>query len=135
MAGDETPRPDDAPPLHDNGTDWVAVATEQELKRRRKLLVKVDGHTVALFWVDGQPYALQNTCIHKKRHLIKGTVLGSRIVCPGHQWAFELATGYEKSQDACQPTFAVRLDSGFVYLDPEPRIVVEDTSWEPGLNR
>lgn len=135
MAGDEAPELD-APPIHDeDGTAWVAVATEQELKRRRKLLVKVDRQNVALFWVDGQPYALQNTCIHKKRHLVKGTILGSRIVCPGHQWAFDLETGYEKSQDACQPTFAVRLEHGFVYLHPTSRILVENTSWEPGLNR
>lgn len=94
-----------------------------------------EGTNVALFWVDGAPYALQNTCIHKKRHLVKGTILGNRIVCPGHQWAFDLDTGYEKSQDACQPTFRVRLEHDHVYLHPTSRVVVEDTSWEPGLNR
>lgn len=126
----------DAPPLTDDeGTAWVPVATEAELRRRRKLLVKVEGTNVALFWVDGAPYALQNTCIHKKRHLVKGTILGNRIVCPGHQWAFDLDTGYEKSQDACQPTFRVRLEHDHVYLHPTSRVVVEDTSWEPGLNR
>lgn len=119
----------------DDGTLWVPVATERELRRRRKLLVRAEGRSIALFWVDDRPYALQNVCIHKKRHLSKGTILGQRIVCPGHQWAFDLETGYEKSQDACQPTYAVRLVDDHVFVDPEPRVLVTDTSWEPGLNR
>ena len=54
-------------------------------------------------------YALDNVCIHKQRELVKGVVLGDRIVCPGHQWAFQLATGFEAKMERYQPTYPVRV--------------------------
>jgi ketosteroid isomerase-like protein len=35
-------------------------------------------------------------------------------VCPGHQWAFALDTGWEAVKEACQPTFPVRLTDDLV---------------------
>lgn len=115
---------------------WVEVTTVPEIRRARKMLVQVGRHKVALFWHRDDVFALQNTCMHKKRHLVKGTMLGDRVVCPGHQWAFEIETGYERSQDACQPTFPVRIEDDRVLVQNAKRVLVEDTTWTPdSLNR
>lgn len=115
---------------------WVEVATVADARRARKMQVKVGRHTVALFWHNDTAYALQNTCIHKKRHLVKGTMLGDRVICPGHQWAFQIDTGYEKTQDACQPTFPTRIEDDRILVQNRSRVLVEDTSWTPdSLNR
>jgi nitrite reductase (NADH) small subunit len=82
----------------------------------------VNGVPVALFQADGQVYAFADTCIHQERSLSKGTLLHGRVICPGHQWAFDLATGYEESQDRCQPTYAVQVEADTIYVDPTPRI-------------
>lgn len=102
---------------------WVAVATTRELTRRRKLRVEVDGVALALFQAGAKVYAFADLCVHQDRSLFKGTLLHGKVICPGHQWQFDLETGYEADQDRCQPTYPVRVDegSGTVYVDPNPR--------------
>lgn len=100
---------------------WIAAATINELARRRRLRVELDGVGIALFAAAGQVYALADTCIHQERSLSKGTLLHGKVICPGHQWQFDLETGYEESQDRCQPTYPVRVDADTVYVDPTPR--------------
>ncbi|WP_197382539.1 Rieske (2Fe-2S) protein [Mycolicibacterium mengxianglii] len=102
--------------------EWVAVASTKDLARRRKLRVEVDGVAIALFQADGEVYALADTCVHQDRSLFKGTLLHGKVICPGHQWQFDLETGYEEDQDRCQPTYPVRVDDdGTVYVNPVSR--------------
>jgi nitrite reductase (NADH) small subunit len=110
--------------------EWVAVESMNVLERRRKLLVDVAGRGVALFFVDGQVRALDNTCTHKQRELVKGTILGDRIVCPGHQWAFNLETGYEAKKCRYQPVFETRVEDGRIMVSSEPSSIAEDDSAE-----
>jgi nitrite reductase (NADH) small subunit len=101
--------------------DWIAVATTKELARRRKLRVELDGVALALFGAAGQVYAFADTCIHQERSLSKGTLLHGKLICPGHQWQFDLETGYEETQDRCQPTYPVRVEADTIYVNPTPR--------------
>lgn len=103
--------------------EWVDVASADELQRRRKLLVSVGGTDVVLVQMPDGPRAIQNICIHKERELVKGTLLGNRIVCPGHQWAFDLDTGYEQKMCRYQPTFDVRVEGDRIHVVDEPRAV------------
>jgi nitrite reductase (NADH) small subunit len=61
---------------------------------------------------------MDNVCIHKQRELVKGVILGDRVVCPGHQWSFQLSTGFEAKMERWQPTYPVRVtDEGRVEVD------------------
>ncbi|MBH0121917.1 Rieske (2Fe-2S) protein [Rhodococcus sp. NPDC003382] len=100
---------------------WVAVATVKELTRRRKLRVEVDGVAIALFHANDRFYAFADLCVHQDRSLAKGTLLHGRVICPGHQWRFDLETGYEEDQDLCQPTYPVSVVDDIVHIDPTPR--------------
>lgn len=98
-------------------TEWVAVTTTKDLGRRRKLRVEVEGTAIALFQTADKVYAFADLCVHQDRSLFKGTLLHGKVICPGHQWQFELETGYEADQDLCQPTYQVRVDDdGTVYI-------------------
>lgn len=103
------------------GAEWVFVTELSELARRKKKQVFVGQTAIALFLVGGQVYALRDVCIHKERSLSKGTLLHGRIICPGHQWSFDPATGEVADQPECQPTYAVRVDEGKIYVDPQQR--------------
>jgi nitrite reductase (NADH) small subunit len=87
------------------------------------LVFEHDGTPIVVLAHDGRFYALDNICIHKQRELVKGVILKDRIVCPGHQWSFNLETGYEETMCQYQPTFDVRIADGIVYVDPHPRVV------------
>ena len=63
--------------------------------------VEVDGESVAVFRTRaGDLYAVQATCPHRGGPLADGILGGSRVVCPLHSYAFELATG-EPLRDGC----------------------------------
>lgn len=104
--------------------DWLAVAEISQLRGRKRKKVDVDGVPVALFLVGSDVYALADTCIHEERSLSKGALLRGCIVCPGHQWTFDPATGYEATQDRYQPSYDVRVEDGTVYVARTPRTVV-----------
>jgi nitrite reductase (NADH) small subunit len=97
---------------------WVDVGDVAEVVKRKKFVVGEGPDAKVIIVHDNCVYALDNVCIHKQRELVKGVVLGDRIVCPGHQWAFQLSTGFEAKMERHQPTYPVRVtDDGRVELD------------------
>ncbi|SCG73420.1 Rieske (2Fe-2S) protein [Micromonospora inositola] len=104
-----------------NPVEWVPVAELSELARRKRKQVVVGGTPIALFYVDAQVFALHDVCVHKQRSLSKGTILHGRIICPGHQWSFDPATGEAADQAECQPTYDVRVANGKIYVNPRQR--------------
>lgn len=100
-----------------DGDTWRPAATLRELGRRRKLRVEIDDTAIALFAAGDRIYAFADLCVHQDRSLVKGTILHGRVICPGHQWQFDLETGYEADQDLCQPTYDVRLDGDTIYVN------------------
>lgn len=107
---------------------WVEAGTVEEIQRARKKVVDAAGTQVVVLWHEGQVYALDNVCIHKARELHKGVILNGRLVCPGHQWAYELGTGYCRERDRHQPVHPVRIEEGVVWVGSE-RAPSEETTW------
>ena len=116
---------------------WVDVGGVAELRRRRKVVVPHDEGEVLVLLHDGGVHAFDNHCIHRQRELHRGVVLNGKLVCPGHQWAFELGTGWEATKAECQPTYDVRIESDRVLVDlasratrtspnPNPEIALEN---------
>jgi len=101
--------------------EWVEVASLADLQRRKRAVIDLADRQVAVFWHDGDVHALDNVCIHKQRELSKGVILNGRIVCPGHQWAYDLRTGYEQTMDRYQPCFPAKVEDGVVYVGSEER--------------
>ena len=91
-------------------SEWHSVATLGDLKVRKKKAVDVAGTPVALFLVNDNVYALNDICMHEQRQLSKGALLFGKVICPGHQWKFDPATGQPDDQEGCQPTYAVMVD-------------------------
>ncbi len=100
-------------PIRDSGVSeagkWVVVGTAADIAKRKKVVVEIDGRQVLMIAHEGQFFAFDNICMHRQRELSKGVILNGKIVCPGHQWAFALDTGWEAVKQECQPTHPVRL--------------------------
>jgi nitrite reductase/ring-hydroxylating ferredoxin subunit len=99
----------------------VEVGTTAEVTRRKKTVVTHDGRDIVVIADAGTFHALDDVCVHKQRELHKGVVLKGRIVCPGHQWAFDLTTGYEAVKEECQPVYDVVVQDGIVFVDAASR--------------
>jgi len=105
--------------------DWLDVGDVSDVVRRKKFVVGEEESAIVVVAHEGCVYAMDNVCIHKGRELGRGVVLRDRLVCPGHQWSFQLGTGWEAVKERCQPTYAVRVtDDGRVEVDLASRTVV-----------
>lgn len=54
---------------------------------------QVEGITVALFNIEGAVHAVQSDCPHQGGPLADGTLEGTTVACPWHQWKFDVANG------------------------------------------
>ena len=62
--------------------------------------VEAGGQKVALFNVDGNYYAVADTCTHRGGPLSEGAASGTRVTCPWHGATFDLTTGNALSPPA-----------------------------------
>jgi nitrite reductase/ring-hydroxylating ferredoxin subunit len=107
-----------------------AVARTSEIPDGERLIVTVRGHSIGVFNVNGEFYALLNRCPHQHAELCKGLLQGdvasdrpgnlrfdtrTRLLrCPWHGWEFDIKTGRS-------------------YFDPKrTRVRSYPTSVEPG---
>lgn len=116
-------------------SDWVHVADLADLARRRKKLVTAGATSIALFLDDGEVFAFQDSCVHKGRPLSRGTLLNGRVICPGHQWAFDLRTGQADDRPECQPGFPVRVADGRIWVRTEPAAPAATAAAQPVPSR
>ncbi len=99
-------------------SDWVDVATEEDLIPGSHKIVDVDGVEVAVFNVDGEYLAIEDVCTHDGGDLACGTVEGDVIVCPRHGAKFSLRTGEVLAPPAYEPVavLPVRVEAGCVQV-------------------
>ena len=74
-------------------SEFVKAASLSELSPGSAKVVEVAGKTLALFNVDGTIYATDNTCLHQGGPLGEGELTGDVVVCPWHQWEYNVRSG------------------------------------------
>jgi 3-phenylpropionate/trans-cinnamate dioxygenase ferredoxin component len=81
--------------------------------------VRVDAEVpIAVFNVDGELFAIDDTCTHQDASLADGWVEGCAVECPLHAACFDLRTGMPSGPPAKLPvrTHEVVVDAGVVYV-------------------
>ncbi len=73
--------------------DFVKAARTTEIEPGQARLVEVNGKQIALFNIDGQFFAIDNTCTHRGGPLAEGEVSGHVVTCPWHHGKFDVQTG------------------------------------------
>jgi NAD(P)H-dependent nitrite reductase small subunit len=73
--------------------EYVKVAKLSEVAVGASKIVEVSGKTLALFNVNGQVYAIDNTCRHRGGPLGEGILGGEVVTCPWHMWEYNVRTG------------------------------------------
>ncbi len=100
----------------------VDVASVDDVEPGSSLRVDVDGKPVCLVNLDGEFYAIHDTCTHALESLSGGYIEDGKIECPRHGAFFRIATGEAATPPATQslPTFSVEVRDGRVLIDPTP---------------
>lgn len=98
---------------------WVDVADVSEFAESdRKQLFTPDGEEIGLYCVDGEYFAISNTCTHAMASMIGGVVAGHEIECPLHGARFDLRDGKNLTPPAVRPlkTFAVKREGDRLWI-------------------
>lgn len=98
-------------------SNLMTVAKTTEIAPGNSKVVEANGREIAIFNLDGNFYAIDNTCIHKGGPLGQGTLEGEDIVCPWHSWRFNVKTGVSPVNPAAKvKTYDLKIESGDIKL-------------------
>jgi 3-phenylpropionate/trans-cinnamate dioxygenase ferredoxin subunit len=100
-------------------TNFVKVAKTSELEPGQARLVNAMGKEIALYNVDGQFFALDNTCTHEGLPLDEGEISGHVLTCPWHGATFDIRTGEVLGPPAYEAVarYAVRVTGADVEVE------------------
>jgi nitrite reductase/ring-hydroxylating ferredoxin subunit len=73
--------------------DFVEVLKLDDLPPGKGTTVTVDGRDVAVFNLDGQVYAIDDSCAHAGASLGWGRFEGKVVTCRAHGMKFDVTTG------------------------------------------
>ena len=65
-----------------------------DLEIGKSAIIEVGGKEIALFNYKGNFYAIDNTCPHRGAPLGEGRIEEGILICPNHEWRFELKSGW-----------------------------------------
>ncbi len=98
---------------------WVCVGRTTEIKSGEAAAFAVGTKAIAVFNVDGEFFATDDTCTHEEASLSEGFLEDHLVECPLHGSQFDLRTGEVHSLPATFPinTYSVRLDGDQIFVD------------------
>ncbi|MCR4368501.1 MAG: non-heme iron oxygenase ferredoxin subunit [archaeon] len=78
----------------------------------------VNGKGIALFNIEGDFYAVFNTCPHQDNPLDGGTIEDLVLSCPFHGWQFDVKTGKHLTfPNVGVPVYETKVEAGKVFVD------------------
>jgi nitrite reductase/ring-hydroxylating ferredoxin subunit len=106
--------------MSENQDMWVPVLGLDKLQEGSMKLVDAEGLHVLLVKVSGQIFAIDNRCPHMSCGFSGGSLDGYVIICPCHDWRFDLRTGeYEEIKEMKLVKYEWKVESGKIWIKLE----------------
>jgi naphthalene 1,2-dioxygenase system ferredoxin subunit len=105
--------------MSSNNDAWTDAAALDELADDDVTGLEVGGRDIALYKVEGEVFATDNTCTHGQARLCDGFLEGFEIECPLHQGKFDVRNGSATCAPVTDPlrSYPVRIEGGRVLLN------------------
>lgn len=98
---------------------FIAVAQASVIPVGTGRTVVVSGAAVAVFQTSSGWFAIDDACTHEDAPLGEGDLDGDVVICPYHDWRYDLSTGAcHTDPDRPVGCFAVRVVDGVVWVGP-----------------
>ena len=112
----------------------IRAGTLDQLKERGCTVVTGGGHSIAVFYHEGEVHAVDNRCPHMGFPLNRGSVKDGILTCHWHHARFDLASGgtFNPFADDVRG-FPVNIVEGEVWIDPESPPREESQHWQRRL--
>lgn len=98
----------------------VDVCAEGEIPEGGHRLIDIGGGIeVAVYYVDGEYWAIEDVCTHDYGPLAEGELEGCQVICPRHGARFDIRTGAALTLPAYRPveTYPARVAEGRIVVD------------------
>lgn len=101
------------------------VGRVSEISPGSGVRVVVAGREIGIFRAEDRLYAMENLCPHAGSSLHEGFLTGTRVVCPGHGWEFDLVTGLAPGEEEEEPLirYPLRVEGEEVWVDADAPIL------------
>jgi len=98
--------------------DLVRIAGTADIKQGSGIVAEVNGKSLAVFNVGGTFHVIDNDCTHRGGPLGEGELDGEVVMCPWHNWTFNVATGRGVSNPAaCVKSYPVTVDGADIKVE------------------
>ncbi|SRR5579871_3351947 len=98
---------------------FIEAARLDELPVGTSTTVSIDGRAVALFNVNGEIYAVDDTCPHAGSSLGNGKLEGRIVTCRSHGMKIDVVTGcFPASEGFAVASYPVVVVAGMIMVSP-----------------
>ncbi len=105
-------------------TTYIHACPAQEVPEVLPRKIMLEGRSLLICrGADGDFYTVDEICPHKRKSMAYGVVHNGTLICPHHQYAFDLETG-RCNRRRCPPVdvYPTKVEDGEVYVQvPSPR--------------
>jgi len=96
---------------------FIKALKTEDLPIGKSAIVLVGDQEIAVFNYKDEYYAVANKCPHKGGPLGEGRVQEGIVICPNHEWRFELKTGNSMQNPEMKvKVFPVRIKDEKIYV-------------------
>ena len=104
--------------MGEEASRFVKAAETDSVAPGNSIAVKLEGNFIGIHNVDGEFYAIDNICPHVGGVLHAGKQEGGVIVCPIHEWKFDVKTGKCIWPGECElATYPLKVSGGDILVD------------------
>lgn len=93
------------------------VGSTDEVSEGTPLVADVDGEEIAVFYEDGEYFAVNNVCPHQGGPLGDGKVENQCVYCPWHGWEFDIESGDHAHSDHSVETYPVTVEGEEIHVE------------------
>ncbi len=88
-----------------------------DLEIGKSAIIEVGDKEIALFNYKGNFYAIDNTCPHRGSPLGEGRVEEGILICPNHEWRFELKSGWcPQNPELSTEVYPIKVSDEKIYI-------------------
>jgi nitrite reductase (NADH) small subunit len=96
---------------------YIKVLKCDDLEIGKSAIIEVGEKEIALFNYKGDYYAIDNICPHRGAPLGEGRIEEGILICPNHEWRFELKSGWcPQNPELSTEVYPIKVHEGKIYV-------------------
>jgi 3-phenylpropionate/trans-cinnamate dioxygenase ferredoxin subunit len=106
--------------LYVDSESYSPLLDEKELQEGKMKVVRAEGKPVLFIKQNGNVYVIDDRCPHMGCKFSGGSLDGEVVICPCHEWRFNLQSGeYVEDADYVLTTYPFKVVEGKIWVKLE----------------